>query len=137
MKDSSIGQRILLRRKEIGINQRDLGKSVGVSHSTISMWESETTAPKGKNLHALARTLQCSPTWLLFGDEDKSPSEPTVTEEADQLSDDEKELLQLYRSLPESEQKAQLSELRARSANFEKLFSELLQARKRMNKKQP
>lgn len=135
MKESTIGQRILMRRKEININQRNLGKSVGVSHSTISMWESDTTAPKGKNLHALARTLQCSPTWLLFGDEDKSPSEPTPIDEAELLSDDEKELIQLYRSLPESEQNAQLSELRARSANFEKLFSELLQARKRLKKK--
>jgi len=135
MKESTIGQRIFMRRKEIGINQRDLGKSVGVSHSTISMWESDTTAPKGKNLHALAHTLQCSPTWLLFGDEEKAPTEPTFSTEADQLSAEEKELIQLFRSLPESEQHAQLSELRARSANFEKLFSELLQARKRIKKK--
>lgn len=135
MSNLSIGQRILQRRKEVGLNQRELGKAVGVSHSTISLWESDTTAPKGKNLHALGRILQCSPTWVLFGDEDKSPSEPTTTEGRDDLSADEVELIDLFRSLPASEQQAQLSEMRARAENFERLFSELLQARSRMKKK--
>ncbi|EKS6736924.1 helix-turn-helix domain-containing protein [Enterobacter ludwigii] len=135
MSNESIGQRILKRRKDIGLNQRELGKAVGVSHSTISLWESDNTEPKGKNLHTLSRTLQCSPTWLLFGDTDKVPSAPVPVDAADALSDDERELVELYRTLPVSEQKAQLIELRARSENFEQLFSELLQARKRTKKK--
>ncbi|AFJ47177.1 helix-turn-helix domain-containing protein [Shimwellia blattae] len=135
MSNLSIGQRVLQRRKEIGFNQRELGKAVGVSHSTVSLWESDTTAPKGKNLHTLSRILQCSPTWILFGDEDKSPSEPVPAEASECLSPDETELLELFRSLPASEQQAQLSELRARSENFEKLFSELLEARKRTGRK--
>ena len=47
------------------------------------------------------------------------------------LTEDQKELLQLFDALPESEQKALLSEMRARVENFNKLFEELLKARKR------
>ncbi|ENW8879693.1 transcriptional regulator, partial [Escherichia coli] len=47
------------------------------------------------------------------------------------LSEDELEMLRLYRALPKSEQQAQLSELRARVENFNRLFTELLEARKR------
>ncbi|EMM4447193.1 transcriptional regulator, partial [Shigella sonnei] len=74
---------------------------------------------------------QCSPTWLLFGDEDKQPGEPIPDNQPAILTEDQKELLQLFDALPESEQKALLSEMRARVENFNKLFEELLKARKR------
>ncbi|MCA1920969.1 helix-turn-helix domain-containing protein [Buttiauxella noackiae] len=136
MSDKSLGQRVLLRRKEMKLTQRDLGKAAGVSYATISLWESGTTEPSGKNLHTLAKALQCTPTWLLFGDEDKTPAPAVPVETLSQeLSDDEREMLDLYRSLPESEQIGQLQNLRARVNNFNKLFDELLQARKRTQKK--
>ncbi|EFX7068661.1 transcriptional regulator, partial [Shigella sonnei] len=70
-------------------------------------------------------------TWLLFGDEDKQPGEPIPDNQPAILTEDQKELLQLFDALPESEQKALLSEMRARVENFNKLFEELLKARKR------
>lgn len=135
MNSETIGRRILRRRKDIGLPQRDLGKALGVSHATISLWESDKTEPSGKNLHALAKALQCSPTWILFGDEDQTPSEPIPIDTQDQLSEDEREVIELYRSLPESEQLAQVQNLRARVKNFNTLFDELLKARKRVEKK--
>lgn len=135
MDNITIGTRIAQRRKEVGMIQRELSKAVGVSTSTISLWESDATEPRGKNLHALAHTLQCSPTWLLFGDSEAAPQAPEPAESIIPLTDDEQELLNLYRALPVSEQESQINELRARVENFEKLFSELLQARKRINKK--
>lgn len=128
------GQRILRRRKELKLNQRQLGKAAGVSYATISLWESDKTEPSGKNLHALCRALQCSPTWILFGDEDKTPAEPIPPETNTALSTDEDELISLYRALPESEQAAQLNALRATVQNFNTLFEELLKARKRNSK---
>lgn len=128
---ATIGQRILQRRKENKLTQRDLAEAAGVSYASISLWESDKTEPRGKNLHALAEALQCSPTWLLFGDEDKIPGEPKSKEEKLRLSVDEEELLKLYRALPESEQLAQINNLRARVENFNTLFEELLKARKR------
>ncbi|EHT01491.1 helix-turn-helix domain-containing protein [Klebsiella oxytoca] len=135
MSEKTLGQRILQRRKEIKMTQRELGKAAGVSYATISLWESDNTEPTGKNLHALSRALQCTPTWILFGDSDQTPGDPLALIEQDKLSDDERELVDLYRSLPESEQAAQLETLRARVENFNTLFEELLKARKRTNKK--
>lgn len=129
----TLGQRIKQRRKEVGLSQSRLSKAAGVSDSSISLWESDTTAPRGQNLHKLASALQCSPTWILFGDEDKAPSTPIEPSEQSQINEEERELLQLYRSLPESEQQAQLQNLRARVKNFNRLFNELLEARKRSN----
>lgn len=131
MNEKTLGQRIRQRRKQIGLSQGGLSKAAGVSDSSISLWESDHTAPRGENLHRLASALQCSPTWILFGDEDKSPSEPVPANSTPVLADDEQELLRLYRSLPKSEQKAQISELSARVENFNRLFTELLEVRKR------
>lgn len=131
MSDITSGQRIRQRRKQIGLSQSGLSKAAGVSDSSISLWESDNTAPRGENLHKLATALQCSPTWILFGDEDKIPSEPQPVDTPHSLTDDEQEMLRLYRALPESEQKAQINDLKARVDNFNRLFTELLEARKR------
>lgn len=133
MSEMTLGQRIKQRRKDVGLSQSKLSKAAGVSDSSISLWESDTTAPRGENLHKLASALQCSPTWILFGDENKAPGTPVELNEQPQITDEEQELLQLYRSLPESEQQAQIQNLRARVKNFNRLFNELLEARKRTN----
>lgn len=135
MTSETLGRRVLRRRKDVRLTQRDLAKALGISHATISLWESDNTEPSGKNLFALAKVLQCSPTWLLFGDEDKEPGEPVAPTTEPLLSPDEQEVLELYRALPESEQLAQVQNLRARVKNFNKLFEELLKARKRIDKK--
>ncbi|EMB3264487.1 TPA: helix-turn-helix domain-containing protein [Klebsiella michiganensis] len=135
MSEITLGQRIKQRRKQIGLSQSDLSKSAGVSDSSVSLWESDNTAPRGANLHKLATALQCSPTWILFGDEDQAPGAPQQAGEQPNLSDDEIELLKLYRALPESEQVSQRQEMRARVENFNRLFDELLEARKRNAKK--
>ncbi|HBR2765379.1 TPA: helix-turn-helix domain-containing protein [Klebsiella pneumoniae] len=135
MSEITLGQRIKQRRKQIGLSQSDLSKSAGVSDSSVSLWESDNTAPRGANLHKLATALQCSPTWILFGDEDQAPGAPQQAGEQSNLSDDEIELLKLYRALPESEQVSQRQEMRARVENFNRLFDELLEARKRNAKK--
>lgn len=61
----------------------------------------------------------------------QNTSSPVSLDSALDLSEDELEMLRLYRALPKSEQQAQLSELRARVENFNRLFTELLEARKR------
>ncbi|KAF1367360.1 helix-turn-helix domain-containing protein [Yokenella regensburgei] len=134
MSEMTLGQRIRQRRKDIGWSQKELSKAAGVTNSSISLWEGDNTAPRGENLHKLSQALQCSPTWILFGDEDKTPGAPRQLDRENQLSDDEIELLQLYRALPESEQKAQKSNMKARLKNFNRLFEEMLEARKRAPK---
>jgi transcriptional regulator with XRE-family HTH domain len=134
MENETFGTRLLRRRKELKLSQAALGKLVQVAHVTISQWERDETQPAGKRLFALSKALQCSPAWLMFGDEDKEPTEP-VQPQRIELSPQHQELIDLFDSLPSSEQEAQLNELRARVENFSRLFEELLQARKRTQKK--
>jgi len=134
MEKETFGTRLLRRRKELKLSQAALGKLVQVAHVTISQWERDETQPAGKRLFALSKALQCNPTWLLFGDEDTVPGEPVMSHR-EELSPQHQELIELFDSLPSSEQEAQLNELRARVENFSRLFEELLQARKRSQKK--
>jgi len=138
MQNETFGSRLLRRRKELNLSQAALGKLAKVAHVTISQWERDETQPAGKRLFALAKALQCEPAWLMFGDSDKQP-EVFDTSLADQVKNDlspvHQELLDLFDSLPSSEQEAQLNELRARVENFNRLFDELLQARKKNRKK--
>ncbi|HHS9880089.1 TPA: helix-turn-helix domain-containing protein [Klebsiella aerogenes] len=135
MKNLTIGERIRSRRKDLKHTQRTLAKALKISHVSISQWERDDSEPTGKNLFALSKVLQCSPTWILFGDDNQTPEPASPEGTNPQLSDDEIELLQLYRALPESEQIAQREEMHARVDNFNRLFVELLEARKRNAKK--
>ena len=57
MNEKTLGQRIRERRKQVGLSQNGLSKAAGVSGSSISLWESDHTAPRGQNLHRLAEVL--------------------------------------------------------------------------------
>lgn len=122
------GERIRARRKELKLTQRALAKLVKVSHVTVSQWESEDSEPGGKNLFALSAALQCDPTWILYGDESSTPSEPSLT--LPPLTERETELVSLFNALPESEKERHLNQLREKVDEFNRLFEELLQARK-------
>lgn len=135
MKNMTLGQRILTRRKELALTQRAAAKMVGVAHVTISQWERDETQPVGTRLFSLAKALSCTPTWLLFGDEEQTPAPPAEIPPSPNLSEKHLELIDLFDSLPESEQDAQLDQLRARVKNFNKLFEELLKARQNKAKK--
>lgn len=135
MEKVTLGRRVLARRKELGLTQREAAKRAKVAHVTISQWERDETQPTGTRLFALAKALQCTPTWLMFGDEEQTPEPAHLLAETPELSEKHKELIDLFDSLPESEQDAQLSEMRARVENFNKLFEELLKARKNKSRK--
>ncbi|EMN1953037.1 helix-turn-helix domain-containing protein [Citrobacter koseri] len=133
MTPQTIGERIRARRKELKLTQKSLAKALKLSDVSISQWERDDSEPTGKNLFALTKVLKCSPTWILFGDEDQTPEEPTELPIV--LDERKQELIDLFDALPESEQEAQLEQLRARVENFNNLFNELLEARKRTKKK--
>ncbi|MDM3277759.1 helix-turn-helix domain-containing protein [Citrobacter sp. Ce119] len=133
MKIETLSDRIAARRKELGLTQQQLADLVKKSSVSVFKWESGQTEPKGKSLFALSTALRCSPTWLLFGDEEQIPtpveSLPTALDERQQR------LLDLFDSLPESEKESYLNELEARVDNFNRLFEELLKVRKSQTNK--
>ena len=52
--------RILTLRKEAGLTQMLLAQAVGVSRSTVAMWESGKSAPTSEKIPILADKLGCS-----------------------------------------------------------------------------
>lgn len=132
MKNLSIGERIRARRKDLNHTQRTLAKALKISHVSVSQWERDDSEPTGKNLFALSKILKCSPTWILFGDDEETPESLPAMESP--LDDRHMELIELFDALPESEQDSQLELMRARVENFNRLFEEMLEARKRKSK---
>ncbi|MFT6987810.1 MAG: SOS-response transcriptional repressor LexA [Psychromonas sp.] len=63
----TLGNRIRERRKEKKLTQAAVAKSVGVSSASVTQWENDDNAPRGSNLIALAKALNCEPDWLLHG----------------------------------------------------------------------
>ncbi|EGO8352083.1 helix-turn-helix domain-containing protein [Escherichia coli] len=123
-----MSERITMRRKELGLTKLALAKTLGLSGVSILKWENGQNEPSGKNLFALSDALKCSPAWLLFGDEDKSPT--PVDELPTELDEQQTQLLSLFNQLPDSEKNILINEISARVENFNKLFEELLKVRK-------
>lgn len=57
------------RRQELGLTQAQIAEALGIDQAAVSRWESGMYLPKGRNLIALAKLLNCSPEKLL-------PAEP-------------------------------------------------------------
>ena len=63
----TIGKRIKLLRKRLGLTQKKLADNAGVSSTSIVYWERNETEPKNKHLSSLAKALDCAPDYLLHG----------------------------------------------------------------------
>lgn len=74
---TSLGRRILLKRKESGLTQRELASKVGVSMAAVSLWEKDSSEPGARKLEDLAKALNCSTLWLLTGDESTTTDRST------------------------------------------------------------
>lgn len=67
------GERIAQARRELAakrredISQTGLAALVGVEPPTVSRWEAGLKTPSGPNLLKLARVLEKSPEWLIYG----------------------------------------------------------------------
>ncbi|WP_239060568.1 helix-turn-helix domain-containing protein [Proteus mirabilis] len=60
--------RIKERRLQLSLTQEALAKMLSVSRVSITKWETRVTEPDGENLQALAKVLEVSPEWLLYGE---------------------------------------------------------------------
>lgn len=73
MEELTIGQRIAMKRRELGLSQIDLGERMGVSRQSVSKWEADGAIPEIDKLIALSRLFGVTVGWLL-GVEDGSPT---------------------------------------------------------------
>lgn len=98
----TVGQRIALKRKELGLSQEALGEQLGVSRQSIYKWESDAALPEVEKLIALSRLFSVSVGWLLGVEEDARP-EPSPELTPEQLAM-VKEIVEQYLSaLPRPE----------------------------------
>ena len=63
----SIGERILELRKESGLSQVDISKSLQVSRQAVSKWENDLSCPDAYNLIQLADLLDTDIEYLATG----------------------------------------------------------------------
>ncbi|MFS1583701.1 MAG: helix-turn-helix domain-containing protein [Candidatus Arsenophonus phytopathogenicus] len=132
MEIKSIGQRIRLRRKELQLTQKQLGKRVGVSHVAISQWEKEETEPNGDNLLSLADALMCTPEYIIRGTATtKFNQEQNDNYRYSRLTKTEENLLDMFNALTEDEQKNYLKEMTETRANLERIYKEMKEKEKK------
>lgn len=130
----TFGQRVLARRKELKLTQREAAKLAGVSHVTISQWERDETQPVGKRLFALSEALQCAPGWLMNGDADLPPAAPNL-ETMQPLTPAQLELLELFEKLPASDQQSYIESIKLKLENNRTRLYELLEAERKAKKR--
>ena len=104
---STVGNRILQRRKELDLTQEELARRMGYkSKSTINKIEMGINDIPQSKIAKFAEVLATTPSFLMgWDEEDNSPEEP-------QLTEGEKILLDLFRRVPEDKQELVLQMIR-------------------------
>lgn len=74
-----LGRRLKLARDRAGLSQADLGEKVGRRGQSIWRYETERSAIEGRLLVRIADVLGVSPTWLVSGRFESTPTD-TVSE---------------------------------------------------------
>ncbi|MFZ7104173.1 MAG: helix-turn-helix domain-containing protein [Peptococcaceae bacterium] len=99
----SIGQRIHYARKLRKLSLTDVKERTGLSTGNLSELENDKFAPSANALLALRKVFNVSADWLLTGDSPMTLlNNAEVKEEAAvYLSDEERKLLEAYRTLNE------------------------------------
>ena len=93
-----------------GMKQSELCKLAGVPKSSLSLYLSGAYEPKQDRLYRMAETLNVSEYWLMGYDVPiKRSISPTSTTE---LTESEMALLELFRLIPESQQKVLIQMIR-------------------------
>ena len=109
----SIGQRIKQRRTQLGLKQMEVTNAVGVSSGNMSDLENGNRLPSAGTLIRLSQILHCSTDYILTGD---SPNAECHLS----LDTEESELLQLYRSLPVTDQEEILAIVKLKHQRIKK-----------------
>ncbi len=121
--DMSFAEKIKLLRKEKGLSQTQLAITLNIGRSCLSMLEIGRNEPTASNLSLFADFFGCTTDYLL-GREDPDESltflPPVLADE--QFTQEEKEALQIYRTLDR--------ELQQRALVYLRRLGELVKAEK-------
>ena len=93
MAEMSISERILALAKEKNVKQKVIAETCNVAQSTVTTWlKSGTLSIPSAYILPICRLFDCSPYYLLSGEEVEAPG-------ASEADGDEEKLLRLFRSL--------------------------------------
>jgi transcriptional regulator with XRE-family HTH domain len=67
--DPSFGARLREARKRRHLTQRQVGDTLGITHSSVGQWETGATVPELETLVAAAELYETSLDWLVWGGE--------------------------------------------------------------------
>lgn len=101
-KDMELKDIIKFRRKELNLNLLDIAKACDVSEATVSRWESGNIGDmKRSRIAALSKILKISPAIIVGTTDNDNKEAQSLSKD---LSDQEKNLLDLYRVLDDKGQ---------------------------------
>lgn len=93
---------IKFRRKELNLNLLDIAKACDVSEATVSRWESGNIGDmKRSRIAALSKILKISPAIIVGTTDNDNKEAQSLSKD---LSDQEKNLLEIYRVLDDKGQ---------------------------------
>jgi transcriptional regulator with XRE-family HTH domain len=111
------GDRIRLRRKQLGFSQRSLGAKIGVEGQSVSQWETGSTKNlRGENLVKLSKALGVSPDYITHGVELRAVRPSSVAESAVPkygISDVDRQIFAILDTMSVSRKEALLHFLRS------------------------
>ena len=114
---STVGENILLLRKQLGWTQEDLAKRMGYkSKSTINKIELGINDIPQNKIIKFAQVLDTTPAHLMGWSEEDQKNLPSDKVE---LTEGEKAILELFNKVPENQQQLVLQMIRAALGNQE------------------
>ena len=99
------------------MKQAELCEKTKIPKSAISQYVSGAFEPKQDRLLLIAQALDVDPVWLMGFDVPMEREDKKVSPEAPQLNEGEKVLIDLFRRVPEDQQKLVLQMIRAALGN--------------------
>ena len=102
--------RIAELRKREKLNQKALGTILGVAQNTICNWENEKREPDNMSLKKMASLFDCSIDYLLGRTDQYEKPTPT---DGDGLSEEQLEIVRLFKLAPPALRAAALAVLRS------------------------
>lgn len=105
-----ISERIFLVLKERGIKQHELAEYLNVSPSLITKWKTSNYMPPVKAINEICDFLDVPVEYILSGKGTADTSEQVISQE---LSEDENELLAVYRRFSAKQKGAVLGNAKA------------------------
>ncbi len=107
----SFGEKIRYARKAKNLTQKQLAKSIGAAHNSISDWETDKNKPDPDTIELLCGVLEITPNYLLaVSPDDFSPAENLLIRNYRRLDDHGRENVQIAidRELARMEQISEL-----------------------------